>query len=192
MAMIDIEQMKASWAGMKVSQSEMEKKVDILIGKLRKGKLSSAQERLIWQYRKFGTIFPILGICSFFQLYHLTNGFSMFFIIVIEVFFLTASIMDFWLSYAVSRIDVVNMSVIEIADNAKKLKRRHHLFQIILIVLAVVLVTTLCMELYGNDDWEYMMYGLLAGGVVGIALGLRLYFRIMRDYRELINGDTNC
>ena len=102
-------------------------------------------------------------------------------------YFFIAGLMDLYLWEGLKTIDVTRMGVTEVARKAVHYRRMHHIFQMILIPLAVVCISLFCISF---SNTPAMVTGIVCGCALGLACGLRLYFRIMRNYRVLT--DTEC
>lgn len=152
---------------------------DPMIDGVISGRITSARDRLIKRYRMMALVIAPLGIvCTCFQHGKLpTWG-----IILIVLFFLLAAVMDLYLSHGISSIDPSTQGVDQVARAAGYYKRRHHLFQAILIPMAIGIISLYFMA-YQAD--QYMVWGLIAGIGVGLIAGLAVYFEMMRDYRDM-------
>lgn len=108
--------------------------------------------------------------------------------ILLCVYFATASVMDYWLYLKTSSIDVLTMRVKEVAAIARRCRRRHHLFMLVLLPFALVIfgIIVYFPSRQGNAIW----LGAVAGGVAGVALGLRKYLQMMGDYRRLSEEES--
>ena len=93
--------------------------------------------------------------------------------------------MDLYLWKSLKRLDFNTMGVETIAEQARFYRKRHHLFQVILIIIAIPLLTMLIIH---NINDKYMLAGCLCGLIIGVLVGLNAYYRIMNDYRELISS----
>lgn len=154
------------------------------------GNVKSAQQRLEMMYQRFslGALLcagwiPLMVSRLWEVFAYPSTGYRIAVMVVVSFYFLTAAAMDFHLYRAVRAIDLGRMSVTEVAARAIKLKRRHHLFQIMLIPLAI---GVLALMVWPIADTAALI-GMGAGGAVGLALGLTAYRRMMRSYRTMIS-----
>lgn len=137
-------------------------------------RMNTARDRLLTKYRRL----MVLSLaCALFVIIGFVPMAAAF-----TPYFLIAAAMDFLLQRKVGAIDPVNMTVAEVASRARECRRLHHIFQLILIPLALILVGLLVMT-YIDDDW--MLRGVGAGAAIGVAAGLVIYFGIMGQYRRL-------
>lgn len=109
--------------------------------------------------------------------------------IVLVVFFMVAAIMDAYLLRGLRGIDIKRMGVAQVACKALHYRRRHHQFQLVLIPMAGLLLMVLFHVFAGQQDSAVIIYGMIAGAVVGGLCGVRIYRRMMRDYRTLAVGE---
>lgn len=153
-------------------------------------KIRTAKDDLASTYKRFSRIaflcaivFPIVygnphGIFSYPSLtYHILVAIGAF------LFFITAGVMDTYLHSAVNDINLATMSVTEVRRQAISLKRLHHIFQLILIPLAIGMLFLMMYPIL-----EEVWIGALLGLIMGVAIGIRLYIKMMADYKEMINS----
>lgn len=150
--------------------------------------IRSAQQNLEATYKRFSVVgfisavvFPIIfGVPTLFdypsRIYQLIVSLSM------CAYFLTAAIMDLYLYHKVGDMDLAEMPVSTIRQTAIRLKKRHHIFMMILIPTAIVVLGLMVYPII-----EQTWIGLVIGGVLGLAFGLRFYFKIMGDYKRIIS-----
>lgn len=177
------EEMKQQW-------NELNKRIDALeeinlnqINRMRLDKLKTAQDRLIAFYRRFTILSPIFILLS--VLWVDNNLIGPVAAYYFMAFFAIAGMMDLYLWQSVKRLDFNTMGVEMIADRARFYRKRHHLFQIIMIVLAIPLITMIVIH---NMHDRYMLTGCVLGLTLGSLIGLSLYTRIMGSYRDLISS----
>ena len=173
---MDIDELQDKWCEMNSRLSKLENAYtkDII------GKKKTAQEKLVSQYRVFSIIsalFIIISLISWWRLFGAAIG------VIFAVYFLMTLTMDLTLMKKVAAIDMSGMPVTEVARRAIDCRRLHHIFQIILIPIAVLILGYLC---YTNTVNEYFIWGCVAGAAIGIIIGLRIYFRMMSDYKKII------
>lgn len=103
------------------------------------------------------------------------------------IYFATASVMDYWLYIKTSSIDVFTMRVGEVAAIARRCRRRHHQFMLVLLPFAMVIFGMFIYFPFKEGDSVWV--GAVVGGAFGGAIGLRKYLQMMRDYRRLSEED---
>ncbi|MDD6228743.1 MAG: hypothetical protein PUA94_06955 [Bacteroidales bacterium] len=144
----------------------------------------TALEKLMREYKRFSWIALAMTFVSI-GLYNL-SWLEMPWKVVIPLlfisFFATSSTMDHWLANGIRSIDCSRMSVREVIDRSLFYRRRHHQFMMILIPYAAVVL--------GCFGWAsraeiYLLAGMGAGFLVGLAIGIRKYLDFMVNYRDI-------
>lgn len=153
---------------------------DPVIDNVTSGKVSSARERLMRRYRMMFLAVAPAGILCTLMIHDLLPVWGM---VVIMSFFAVAALMDYHLYRGIRSIDLSTEGVEEVARKARFYRRRHHIFQIILIPWAAVI---LGVYFSSFAQEEAMLWGMAAGGLVGLGAGLAMYFQMMRDYRSML------
>lgn len=92
--------------------------------------------------------------------------------------------MDRWLYLGIRQIDVLTMTVSEVVEKALYYRKWHIRFIFILLPLALGCLGLLA---YVVDDF-YMRLGMVAGFLVGVALGIRQLLNFLADYRAITSG----
>lgn len=180
---MDPEEMKEKWNEINSRLENIEAVNSRILEHIKLDKVKSAQERLALQYKRFCTILPILGICaSFNAMRFFPTGIFIAFI----AFFCIAAVTDYYLWQGIKSIDTATMGVAEVAAKARLYRRRHHQAQILLAAIVIPLLTALF--IYANG---YSRIGIIIGGVIGIALGLVVYFSVMRNYKTMISAEAD-
>lgn len=156
-----------------------------IIARLRREKSSTALDELKSQYRRFCVIAFVFGVIQLFVMQPILPFWGR---ILVGGYFFIAGLMDLYLWEGLKTIDVVDMSVTEVARKAVHYRRMHHIFQLILIPLAVGCLVAFCISF---SDIPAMITGIICGCALGLACGLRLYFRIMRNYRTLTDTEAD-
>ena len=153
------------------------------------GRVKSAQQRLMDMYKRFAIISLLcvgwmpLMISRWQDVFsYSSTTYRIMVVILCALYFLTASTMDFCLYRGVRAIDIARMPISEVSTRAIRLKRSHHICQLTLIPLAIILLTLMIWPIASSAA----LIGIATGGVVGLAIGLTAYFRMMRSYRTLI------
>lgn len=178
------EEFKANWNKLNGNGSDLgrgcraddDRKAYDLLDRIYTGKAVSARQRLMNGYRQM-LIISGLGTVFNISLWHELPWYGL---LLIFIFFITAGLMDLYLYRGVKSIDPVTDGVEQVAEKARYYRRRHHLFQLVLIPWAVVILA-IYFSSFGSDVWMAMT----VGGVVGLLIGLLFYFRFMRDYKVL-------
>lgn len=152
---------------------------ELIILRLRLTRSATALERLVSQYKRLAVISFILSVT-----YILLNvPFDDIWLnIALGGFFVICGGMDLYLYLGMKSIDVATMGVLEVARRALFYRRKHHQFQIILIPLGACLLFFLGWHVRDNHG---MLVGMVCGIIIGAAVGINIYCRIMRDYKTL-------
>lgn len=152
---------------------------DRMIDNVTSGRVTSARERLMGRYRMmFAGVAPAGMMCSL-PMARLLPWWGL---VGVMVFFVIAAVMDYYLYRGVKGIDLSVDGVEEVAAKVRFYRRRHHLFQLLLIPYAVFVVSLYFIYLGGGA----VRWGLAVGVVVGLAIGLAVYLQMMRDYRQML------
>lgn len=185
----DLDQLKEMWSDLNRRVERLENQTLEEGRKVTSGKITTACEDLATRYKRFMIIGFVMGV--FFPLFLIMSPTDFFPDGTIKYvasalffsYFITAAIMDSYLYNEVRSMDLAMMTVSQVIHKARTLKRRHHIFMIILIPFAVITLAVFAIPLL--DD-PFIIAGMITGGVVGLCIGLRQYFRMMRDYREMM------
>ena len=185
----DLDQLKEMWSDLNRRVERLENQTIEEGRKVTSGKITTPREDLATRYKRFMIIGFVMGV--FFPLFlkmSPTDFFpdgtmkyvasALFF-----SYFITAAVMDSYLYNEVRSMDLAMMTVSQVIHKVRTLKRRRHIFMIILIPFAVITLAVFAIPLL--DD-PFIIAGMITGGVVGLCIGLRQYFRMMRDYREMM------
>lgn len=152
---------------------------DPMVDKVTSGRVISARDRLMANYRKMFAVVAPVGILTAMPLFRLLPWWA---VSLIMLFFVIAAMMDVYLYRGIRSIDLWADGVKEVARKARFYRRRHHLFQMLLIPYAAGIVTIY----YLSFGEEAMKWGLTVGLIFGLGVGLTLYLRMMRDYKRML------
>lgn len=154
-------------------------------------KRQSALTSLANRYKRFSRVALFLAIT--FPLYlnshlllRLTAGTSSSLytatIILGTVFLLIASVMDHWLYKGVSSIDLSRLTVAQSCRQALYYRKKHLQFILILIPIDAIFIGLLAYSLSNNSA---ALWGMLAGGIIGLSIGSYELYRFMAEYRDI-------
>jgi hypothetical protein len=172
---MNIDELKNEWQSLNTVSKDSN---DMVVKDVVNGKILSARERLMKQYKMFSLVAPIVCVAQFIFFRIL----PLYIIIAMTIYFAVAGLMDFYLYKGMKNLDLSTEGVAQIATKAKFYRRRHHQFQLILIPMAVVLII---LFLGCSTGWQQL--GVVVGIFVGLIAGLPTYLRMMRDYKQLSN-----
>lgn len=149
------------------------------------GKRRTALQNLARRYRRF-FIISLLCICwvpflAFNDIFA-DSKWRLLWAVVAGVYFLTASIMDYWLYKGISDIDCATMTVTDVTQKAFFYKKRHLQFMMVLIPMAVLIVGGL---IYMNSNDDSIVIGAVFGIILGLAIGTKQFIDFMSDYRRI-------
>lgn len=108
----------------------------------------------------------------------------LFYPLVMVAFFLIAAGMDYWLCRGIQSIDCATMSVETVLKKVYFYRKRHIQFIFILMPIALLIVY-LMLAMFNFE--KYALLGAACGFMVGLALGLKILFDFMRDYKQVLN-----
>lgn len=149
-------------------------------------KKETALDRLATKYRRFSTLGLVMTIVSAFWMFSPAHipGIPMKFVmaIVMILYFATCSTIDWWLYRGVSSINCFNMSVSEVVRKAVYYKKKHLQSMLFLIPFAVIVFGVM---IYSFKADEYIIYGMIAGVLVGLTIGYRQFREFMEEYKVL-------
>lgn len=150
------------------------------------GRKETALEGLAQRYRRFSRLGLVMAIVSVFWMF---SGIqpeipSMKYVIAIlfVIYFATCSVIDNWLYRGVASINCFTMPVSEVIDRALYYRRKHLQSMILLIPFAIIVLGTLA---YSFMSDIYTIYGIIAGFIAGVAIGLRQFHQFMAEYRTI-------
>ncbi len=172
---------RKDWQDANVAIPRDSNSYDSIINGKRKTALQSLAQRYRW-FSNMGMVFLLIMPFSLLNL-HLFPDLKMRTILIIwfGCFFLICSVMDRWLYHGIKQIDVLTMSVSEVVEKALYYRKWHIRFIFILLPLAL---GCLGLMAYAIDDL-YVRLGMVAGFIVGVALGIRQLLNFLADYRAI-------
>lgn len=106
---------------------------DPMVDKVTSGRVISARDRLMANYRKMFAVVAPVGVLTAMPLFRLLPWWA---VSLIMLFFVIAAMMDIYLYRGIRSIDLWADGVEEVARKARFYRRRHHLFQLLLIPYA--------------------------------------------------------
>lgn len=177
---MDFEEVKRIWEEADLRLSALETEMSELAGAAAQSRRRTAFERLMRRYSLFSVLGGVMVIYSLLMLrsdlYPLPIGLSMAF------YFAVVAVVAMWQYLSLQRIGIDTMAVSEVSRRVAVCRRRHLRFMAVMIPLAAVIVAAMMWQWF--DD-KYMLLALGGGAFLGILIGVRVYTRIMADYRSL-------
>lgn len=172
---------KRKWQSTRVNLASDNASLDYIM----EGKRKTALQDLAQRYRWFSNIALLCaGVVPLNMLnLHLFPDMKSRMVVVIWfcVFFLISSAMDRWLYNGIKRIDVATMQVSDVVAKAIYYRKWHIRFIFILLPLAF---GCLGLTAYLIDDL-FLRLGMIAGFIVGVAVGIRKLLDFLSDYKTL-------
>lgn len=172
---------RKKWQEANVTIPEKSDKFDSIMNGKRKTALQNLAQRYRW-FSNMALVFLLIVPINFMNL-HLFPDLKGRMIIVIWFccVFMICSVMDRWLYHGIKQIDVVTMPVVDVVEKAQHYRKWHIRFIFMLLPLALGCLALLA---YFIDDL-YIRLGMLAGFLVGVALGIRQLLNFLADYRAI-------
>ena len=183
--MNDLEDMMVIWKEMDGKLKSLVEENRRLADEIKKNRLLSSHEKLIRKYRAFiimeaiciPLIFLVLGANPL-----VVEKYRWAALIYFECFFLMEIFIDGYLLYKLNSIDIYNDSNVEISRRARANWKTHKIAILIGIPIAIGAVALFCLALGTNTS---MLWGVLVGGIIGLAIGLNEFFKFMKNYKVL-------
>ncbi|MDE6536206.1 MAG: hypothetical protein K2K82_09405 [Muribaculaceae bacterium] len=170
---MDINEIKQQWNTLKIKMTPAELM-----------KRTTSLEHLMRNYRRFGVL-ALLCIPGGFSFYQLIQRGAILVSPAVVILFVAAMALsasvDLYLYNQLKEIDLLSMSVTEVADRARNCRRIHLFSQLILLPLVLTFVIIVAV----TSTTTFLRWGLLCGALVGMIIGFGKWLEIMRTYRTL-------
>lgn len=185
----DLESMKQMWNEVNGRLTRLEEQLNTEGRRVFNEKITSAQSNLARRYKRFVILASIMAFIvplTFVSLPEDYGDTPLKWVIMVSymLFFILVAIMDCNLYSGVNSIDPALMPVTEVVERVKKLRRRHHIFQLCLLPMALALIIMLGILYKGEKE---ILIAMGIGAAAGVAIGLPQYFRFMSAYRQMQN-----
>jgi hypothetical protein len=171
---MNVDELKNGWQSLHTMPKQTD---DAIVTEVVNGKISSARERLVRQYKN---MFSFKEPFACVVLLALSYRLPLCIILAMALFIIIAGIMDYYLYRGIKGLDLSTEGVTQIASKAKFYRRRHLQFQLVRIPMAVFLLA-----LFFVFATEWGQKGIVVGVIIGTAVGLPKFFSLMRDYKQL-------
>ena len=174
-----MDHLKRNWA-----MSQFRRMKEDIVEEVMAGRRQSALQSLAVRYRRFSNISLVMIAWSVYMYFNPVMPERWRFItsILFGVYFLTVSIMDYWLYRGIRSIDLAEMSMRAVILKAAFYRKRHLQFVAILLPMALALVGLLVWQFTDNTT---ALAGVIFGMLVGLAIGFRQLMKFLDDYRIL-------
>lgn len=166
-------------------ETKMKQNLNPDIQSITEGDKLTSLQNLARRYKWFSNIsmlcilwVPLMMLTNF-----IPNGWRVWIVASFGVYFLTCSIMDRWLYYGITGINMACMGVDEVYAKAMYYRKRHLQFVVILLPMAFIVIGLFAYATMGND--KSMLIGIITGSLFGLAIGTRQLMAFMKDYRKL-------
>lgn len=103
---------------------------------------------------------------------------------IMLIYFLLCAFSTIYLYLKVQDINLMSMSIEEIAERTREIKKCHLRIELVNLTCAVLVLCELFYVLSIGNRW-LLIPGLI-GLIIGLSIGLPLFFRYMADYRKMI------
>lgn len=183
--MDNLNDMKTMWMELNEKVSALEAENKNLARKMINEKYKSAKERLINKYNAFIWIEAIMiFFMTLFFLYNpqVNEKYRIITLIYWDVFFLIEVIFDCYLLNRIKSVNVYSSSINEVAKKATDNWELHKKGVIIGLPLAFGAVILVSLALNAN---EFTIYGIILGGVIGVAIGINQLLKFRKYYMLL-------
>lgn len=188
--MDELENIKVLWQELNQRMESLERDNRMLAREVMNNKYVSAKEKLVKKYTIFSIIsfvMIIYGFCFIFYNPFIVEKYKIATCIYWTLFFLFEAFLDLFLSYRLRKIDVYNSNVKEIANLSAQNWKIHKLGIVIGLPLAIGLVILFGLAMNPN---EFVIYGMITGGFVGLLIGL-IHLRKFYRYYKLLQSERD-
>lgn len=188
--MENLEDMKSMWSALNDRISFLEEENRKLARRAMTNKYKTAREKLISKYKKFIFIetVMILYVWVFIGFNPETvDKYRLPTLIYWSLFFLAEIGIDYYLMERVREIDIYTSPVKEITQMAASNWRIHKLAIFIGLPIAFGAIILFGLAMDAN---EFVIYGMVAGAIVGLIIGFSQLRRFMSYYRQLKTIDS--
>lgn len=170
---MDINEIKEQWSSLKIKMTPAELM-----------KRTTSLEQLMQNYRRFAFL-ALVCIPGGFSFYQLIQRGEILISPAVIILFVSAmalsACVDFYLYNRLKEINLLSMSVTEVADRARNCRRIHLFSQLILLPMVLTFIIIVAV----TSTTTYLRWGLLCGALVGMVIGFGKWLEIMRTYRTL-------
>lgn len=170
---MDINEIKDQWNSLRLKMTPAELM-----------KRNTSLDKLMQNYRRFAGL-AFLCIPGGFSFYQLIQRGEILISPAIIILFIAAmafsACADLYLYSRLKEIDLLSMSVTEVADRARNCRRIHLFSQLILLPMVLTFIIIVVV----TSTTTYLRWGLLCGALVGMVIGFGKWLEIMRTYRTL-------
>ncbi len=179
-----MDNLRKDWQDSDVSISPESATYDKILSGKRKTALQNLAQRYLW-FSNMALVFLVIVPFNILNPHIFPDmRCRMLILLWFCAFFIICSVMDRWLYLGIRQIDVLTMTVSEVVEKALYYRKWHIRFIFILLPLALGCLGLLA---YVVDDF-YMRLGMVAGFLVGVALGIRQLLNFLADYRAITSG----
>lgn len=176
------EELKQKWASLRDCPSTpLDTK---LLSDIVYNRLTSTLDRITARYRRFTILALAMGLMMI-MMYFSGHGHEIFegpIALEFAAYFLLCASIDGYLWRTADKIDINTMTTGEMASRTRRLRLVHLTSMILIIPFAAVIIY----QMFRSAN-QYTRFGMIAGGCLGLAVGLNLLFKMLRDYRTLIH-----
>ena len=178
------QELRSAWLDTRTRLERIEKQLNSDNGSRFNCNRRTSLDNLINRYKTFACISFCMPICmlGWFKSDHISTPYNLIIPCMMAVYFYIAALMDIYLMRGLKRINLNTMSVSTVCSLVSKYKRIHHICMIVLIPICIIIIELILTAFISNT---YMIAGVIAGALVGLAIGIVQYHRFMSDYKIL-------
>ena len=186
--MDDTRELKDLWKQMNERLWALEQENKRMAFNIQRSNYKSAREKLITKYKRMIVIEIIILVVMSFRLFDsmVDERLRIPTLIYWIVFFLIEISIDIYLMQKTKEIDIYKDSIHEIAQKARRNWKIHKAAIFIGLPLAIGFIILYALSLHANI---YIVYGIFAGAVLGLILGVSILRKFIKDYRDLQDED---
>ncbi|MCH5219521.1 MAG: hypothetical protein J1F20_03035 [Muribaculaceae bacterium] len=176
---------KAMWQDLNQRISHLENENKLLIQKMKKNNYKTAQTKLIKKYWCFIAVEIIMIIyMTLFFLYNpqVVETYRFVSLIYWDVFFVIAVIFDSYLLIRIKQINVYTSTIKEVSATAAKNWQLHKIGIVAGLPMAFGAAFVFGLAVDAN---RFTIYGMIVGGLIGLAIGLKQLSRF-KNYYDLL------
>lgn len=173
------DEMKQHWQQLNVNASYNTPDDSQLIDRVTSGRIKTASEQLMHRYRMMFSIVCPIGIFASIPLWH---QMALWQVVGLILFFVVAAGMDIYLYLGIKSIDLSKEGVERVTQRARYYRKRHLIFQAILIPFSV----WLCTVYFSINDDPFYHNSLWVGLAIGLVFGFAVWFQMMRAYKKML------
>ena len=143
--------------------------------------------RLETRYKRFSIIAFLMIFIGFLYIWAPLFDSSIRYIlgVVMMFYFMLCSCMDYYLYSRIKNINIYQMTTSEVLQKIITTRKLHFIFMSILLPIGVGIIVLITFAFPDNRE---IVWGVIAGAIIGLGIGLMKLMDFLRDYRNLISN----